>query len=201
MTDLQRRRVFLSASLPVPDREDEAGHYSPSEITDAVAAFAKAILEANGRIVSGGHPAITPILLWAAREHATRESIDLFQTEWFAATFPQETWELADDGYAMLTITPSGSDRPSSLAVMRAAMFDLTDLAGAVFIGGMKGITDEYDLLHLTRPDLPLAPLSAPGGAASRLAPTPTLPEVVVNGLASRRYPYVAAVTLSSFAE
>lgn len=200
MTDLQRRRVFISASVPVPDREGEAGRYSPSEITDAVAAFAKAILEANGRIVSGGHPAITPILLWAAREHATRESIDLFQTEWFVDTFPPETWELAEDGYATLTLTPPGSDLRSSLEIMRATMFDLPDLAGGVFIGGMSGITAEYRLLQASRQDVPLAPLSAPGGAAADLTPTTNLSELAVSSLSSRRYPYIAAVTLDAFA-
>src|SRR5688500_9923739 len=79
MNDLHQRFVFLSASLPTRDRRAESGPYSPSEISDAVTALTRLILEGNGRLVCGGHPTINPLLLWTARELQAREQIVIYQ--------------------------------------------------------------------------------------------------------------------------
>ena len=49
-------------------------------------------------------------------------------------------------------------------------MLSRADLSAAVFIGGMKGILDEYRLFSEFHPGLKALAIAAPGGAARELA-------------------------------
>jgi hypothetical protein len=65
-----------------------------------------------------------------------------------------------------------------------------TDTAGAVFVGGMQGILDEFELAERVLVEKPLIPLRGPGGAAAQLPLRNTRLESSV--AASRRYPSLA---------
>jgi hypothetical protein len=63
--------IFLSASVPHPDR-DERYHAIPEaqvEIEDAVVALARAVFAEGGRLVFGGHPSIAPLVALVAGEY------------------------------------------------------------------------------------------------------------------------------------
>jgi hypothetical protein len=119
--------------------------------------------------VWGGHPAITP-LLWAAAqsigvEYAT--AVDLFQSRFFKdEDFPQENKHFANVTY----IDPVPGDLAKSLKAMRLAMMTSTTFDAAVFIGGMEGIRDEYEMFVSTWPNATCIPIAQTGGAACQLA-------------------------------
>ncbi len=67
--DLQGRILFLSASFPSFKRCPEYRATTDlAEVSNAVVALAKAVFHANGSLVFGGHPTITPLLLSVAKE-------------------------------------------------------------------------------------------------------------------------------------
>jgi hypothetical protein len=84
---------------------------------------------------------------------------------------------MAEGGLADVRWTPAASDGDpderstwgSSLTIMRTAMFQNDGLTAGVFIGGMDGITAEYNLLTQIRPTLPIYAIPRPGGEAATL--------------------------------
>ena len=63
---LAGRAVFLSASIP--DQSRWHGEFDVREITDAVVAASRAVLTADGVLVTAAHPTIAPLLLYVAGE-------------------------------------------------------------------------------------------------------------------------------------
>src|SRR5579859_462199 len=65
------RMIFLSASVPSPDRAHEfhRGKDSAFEIEQAVISLARAIFVRHGRLVFGGHPTISPLVSVVAGEY------------------------------------------------------------------------------------------------------------------------------------
>jgi hypothetical protein len=163
--------VFLSASFPSGERGERFKPYDPAAISAAVRALARAILLADGRIVFGAHPTISPVILLAASEFEVAGAIDIYQSAYFADQIPEETLRLVELGYGALHMIDAdpAADLRLSLQLMRRAMFTEQDVAAGVFVGGMEGIRDEYDLLAELRPDAARLPLTAPGGAAREL--------------------------------
>lgn len=163
--------VFLSASFPSGERGKRFEPYDPAAISAAVRALARAIMLAGGRIVFGAHPTISPLILFVAGEFEVEGAIDIYQSARFADQIPEETRRLVELGYGdlhMVDADPSG-DLGVSLELMRRAMLTEQDVTAGVFVGGMEGIRDEYDLLAELRPSAARLPLTAPGGAARGL--------------------------------
>ena len=193
MIDLKRATFFLSASFPSGERGQSFQPYDPSAIADAVSAFTRAILEANGRLSFGGHPTITPLVFMIARELGVRESVFVYQSEWFRDQLVPEIAEIGKENLGTILWTPVADTLAESLLIMRHEM--LTAPGGyvaALFIGGMEGIRDEYALVQENLPWLDCIPLTGPGGAASRLPDH----DCVELGFAplheSRAYPFAA---------
>jgi hypothetical protein len=163
--------VFLSASFPSGERGKPFEPYDAAAIAAAVRALARAILLAEGRIVFGAHPTISPVILVVAGEFDIRGAIDIYQSRFFADRIPGETRRLVELGYGemhLIDTDPSGALEPS-LELMRRAMLTAQPLAAAVFVGGMEGIHHEYDLVAELQPGAARLPLTAPGGAAREL--------------------------------
>jgi hypothetical protein len=163
--------VFLSASFPSGERGERFAPYDPAAIAAAVRALARAVLLADGRIVFGAHPTISPVILLAAGEFEVRGAIDIYQSALFADRIPHETTRLVELGYGdmhLIDADPSGELAPS-LERMRRAMLTEHPLAAGVFVGGMEGIHDEYGLLAELQPQAARLPITAPGGAARGL--------------------------------
>ena len=192
MTDLQRATVFLSASFPSGDRGERFSPYDSSAIVDAVSAFARAILESNGTITFGGHPTITPLVLMISRELQVKSSVTVFHSEWFKKVEIPEVGEIEQEELGCVEWTPMCDDRQIALATMREIMIRKTRYAGALFIGGMEGICEEYKLVKELAPHTPCVPVAGPGGAAADLSMEDYAPLGLATLIESRAYPFMA---------
>ena len=67
--DLKGKYIFLSASIPSADRNEKyCINTNPLDITDAIVALTRGILSRRGKIVFGGHPTISPLILSVAKD-------------------------------------------------------------------------------------------------------------------------------------
>jgi hypothetical protein len=160
--------IFLSASVPDPRRAPE---YAESADTVAISAAITALVHVTlGRrlLVWGGHPAVTP-MVWAVAEGLGVDYggwVKLYQSRFFKDEFPED-----NDHFNNVTYTErSGEDREQSLLFMRTRMFRETTFSAAVFIGGMGGIVDEFNLLREIQPKVAMLPVASSGGAVLEVA-------------------------------
>jgi formaldehyde-activating enzyme len=159
--------IFLSAGVPDPKRGPEFARTADSvAITAAVSALVHVAL---GRrvLVWGGHPAITP-MVWVVAEALGvnyGEWVKLYQTRYFEDEFPEDNMKFNNVTY---TETIDG-DREKSLLMMRKQMFTDNRFEAGVFIGGMRGIIDEFDMFRKLQPEAKLLPIASTGGAVLEL--------------------------------
>ncbi len=163
---LEMGRIFLSASIPVQGRGDFFESANPFLIQFAVRELLTVCL-GRRTIVWGGHPAITP-MVWAVCEslgvqYAT--AVKLYQSRFFEEIFPEENLKFENVNY----VPAVANDMRESLKRMRRAMFRGKFEAG-VFIGGMEGIFEEFEMFKALHPDAKIIALRAPGGASLELA-------------------------------
>jgi hypothetical protein len=162
---IRRGAVFLSASVPQPGRRGYES-FDPVLVASAVHAFVEVIL---GRrlLVWGGQPAITPIIWEAARrlDVSYERSVLLYQSAFFKDRYPQAN--LRFDNW--VEIPAVEGDQRASLRLMRERMFSDHYYEAAVFIGGMEGVIDEFEVLQGFAPEVRLLPIAAPGGVSREL--------------------------------
>lgn len=166
--------IFLSASIPVPGRGRYYETANPFLIQMAVREFLTLTL-GRRRIVWGGHPAITPMVWSVCEDLGVRysDAVVLYQSRYFEDIFPEENARFANVHF----VDAVKNDRTLSLQAMRRAMLSREDLDAAVFIGGMEGILEEYELFTGLHPKSKIIPVPAPGGAAMDLAIQLQMPE------------------------
>ena len=160
--------IFLSASVPDPKRGPQYAATADSvAITSAVSALAHVTL---GRriLVWGGHPAITP-MIWLVAENIGVDYgswVRLYQSKHFFDQFPED-----NERFQNVTYTENiENDRVKSLHSMRERMLSEYRFAAAVFIGGMNGVLEEFDILRRLQPDADVVPVVSTGGATIELA-------------------------------
>jgi hypothetical protein len=196
--DLNHRFVFLSASFPSIERAPEYYETAdPDEISQAVVAVVRAVLAANGRLVFGGHPTISPLVLMVAEEYLPSDMSErrrlaethqlpvvVYQSRVFENRLPESTRRLFEWCLGELRWTPSADDAPqftssstlvlgsanASLAIMRKRMLEDCRPIGAFFVAGMEGIESEARACIEIDPACRLFFFGAPGGAARKLA-------------------------------
>lgn len=159
--------IFLSASIPEAGRGE---YYKTADrllIQLAVREFLFATL-GRKRIIWGGHPSITPMVLSACQELNIdiSEAVTLYQSEYFFGSYPADNKGFPSIQY----IEHTPNNLPDSLIKMRNAMISRKDIYAAVFIGGMDGIFSEYDSFIQFHPNGIALPVGGPGGAARDLA-------------------------------
>ncbi len=142
------------------------------------------MLHNGGRLIFGGHPSVTPLLLKVCNESDHPGSVTIYQSERFRNEIPAETWRLTRDGGAVLRFTETVTDRALDLELMRIAMVTEEPIAGAVFIGGDRGVAAEHRLVESLTYRVPLITVAGPGGAAAGLSAT----ERTHVDMTSRRY-------------
>ena len=157
--------VFLSASIPTEDRSPK--YFKTADlvaIRDAVRGLASTVL-ASGSLVFGGHPAISPLILVVAQRLRAVKRVRIYQSEVFrsmvlpaSVAFPNTVWTGASD-----------SGLEPSLLRMRTEMLRSTRFAAGVFIGGMEGVEQEFELFKRIHPHSPAFPVGSTGAAAARL--------------------------------
>ena len=134
MTTKSERRVFLSASIPLPSRNP--AYFVTADviaIRDAIRALVLVAMDEGLQIVFGGHPAISPMIRLQVAQKGQRvgDRIVMFQSKFFERDFPADNKVFET---IVLTDKVEG-DREKSLAHMRQRMLDGDFLCG-LFIGG-----------------------------------------------------------------
>ena len=192
MADLEGATVFLSASFPSGERGERFRPYDASGIADAVSAFSRAILGSNGKLAFGGHPTITPLVLMICRELRVTGSVVVFQSTWFKEQSLAEVDEIEREELGVVKWTPRALARGESLRIMREEMIGSEPYAGALFVGGMEGVSDEYEMVKKCCPNTPCIPVVGPGGAAAELPARDYEVLGLVRFQRSRAYPFLA---------
>lgn len=155
--------IFLSAGVPDPSAAHFVGDADSVAISSAVSALLQVTL-GRRKLVWGGHPSITP-MVWAFSESIGVDYSDwvlLYQSRRFEDEFPEENAHFQNVVYTDRV----GDDINASLAVMRSRMIEDNRFDAAVFIGGMRGILDEYQLFKEKAPEANVLPIMSTGGAA-----------------------------------
>lgn len=160
--------IFLSASVPDPKRSPK---YAATADTVAITAAVSAIVYVTlGRrmLIWGGHPAITPMIWVVAQDVGVDYGswVRLYQSRYFEEEFPEDNERFQNVVYT----DDVGRDREKSLLEMRERMFTENAFKAAVFIGGMDGIVDEFELFRRFQPEGLIVPLASTGGAALEVA-------------------------------
>jgi hypothetical protein len=160
--------IFLSAGVPDPRRgPDYAATADSVAIAAAVSALVHVVL-GRRTLVWGGHPAITPMIWVVAQDIGVQYErwVRLYQSSYFKDEFLEENARFQN-----VTFTDAvEADRDRSLLVMRERMFTENQFKAAVFIGGMGGILEEFELFRQHQPDACVIPVLSTGGAALQLA-------------------------------
>lgn len=161
------REIFLSASVPERGRGgfDEAS--DPFLIQFAVRELVTICL-GRRRIVWGGHPSITPMVLAVCRDFGQEFNapVVLYQSRYFEHQYPAD-----NKHFETVFVESVNQNREESVRELRMSMLSRPSLEAAVFIGGMEGILEEREIfqrLHGKRTKM--LELGAPGGAARMLA-------------------------------
>lgn len=161
------RAVFLSASIPLPDRD--ARYRETADviaIRDSVRALVSVVIP-TGQIVFGGHPAITPLIRLLVREMTAdvRRHVIVYQSRFYEASFPPDIAEFED----VRLVDAVRGDEAKSLEQMRLKMIGSHQFEAGIFLGGMEGVEREYEMFKLMHPDKATYPIASTGAAARLL--------------------------------
>ena len=160
--------VFLSASVPQADRDPAFLETADVvAIREAIKGLVLVLLERNGHLVFGGHPAITPLvrLLFNEAGRSPRQNVTLYQSALFRKDFPPD-----NAAFENVVIVPSvDNDRVRSLERMREQMLGNEHYDYGVFIGGMEGVIEEFMMFRKLQPNAPVFPIASTGAAAAML--------------------------------
>lgn len=160
--------VFLSASVPLPGRNPKFFETADVvAIREAIKGLVLVLVERHGKLIFGGHPAITPLieLLFREANRSLQEHVKLFQSGYFFRDFPKEN--TAFGHYEIVDAVDN--DREASLLEMRRRMIAEKGITCGIFVGGMEGVLEEFQLLREMRPDIPAFPIASTGAAAAML--------------------------------
>ncbi|NHE55792.1 SLOG domain-containing protein [Cyclobacterium plantarum] len=182
------KNIFLSASVPLPDRD--AKYIESADIIairDAVIALTTVVLPYH-RIIWGGHPSITPLIYYVMQKLGMniQDHVKLYQSRWFEKMFPKD-----NNKFENIVFTDSQGDISSSIKHMRERMLSENEFAAAIFIGGMNGIEDEFKMFVEYHPNALLIPVSSTG-AATKIVYDNLLPENLKNTRLEKDYGYMS---------
>jgi hypothetical protein len=163
MAKKQLTKIFLSASIPLPERNPT--FYETADviaIRDAVIALATTVLPKH-HLVWGGHPSITPLIYYVMKrlDLKIQEHVTLYQSRFFEEYFPED-----NNQFKNVVLTENMKYKNESILLMRRRMFSENKFAAGIFIGGMEGIKDEFELFRLFHPKALLLPIASTGAAA-----------------------------------
>ncbi|MBS1960867.1 MAG: hypothetical protein JST04_01520 [Bdellovibrionales bacterium] len=156
--------VFLSAGIPDPKRNPK--YISTADILairEAVTALTLAVVP-RGKLVFGGHPAISPLVYLAAKSVGGQNNVTIFQSNYFRGQVPEES-----RGFDRLIWTRKSGGREESLALMRRKMIASENFGFGIFIGGMEGIEEEWEMFEKRHPNGLAYPIASTGAASKIL--------------------------------
>lgn len=160
------KEIFLSASVPEHGRGNFYESADPFLIQFAVRELITVCL-GRRRVVWGGHPSITPMVHAVCKDFGMEFAppVVLYQSKFFESRFPED-----NKYFETVLVEGVDGDLAGSLVALRRTMLS-RPIETAVFIGGMEGIFQEYEILReLHGRNAHAIALGAPGGAARQLA-------------------------------
>jgi hypothetical protein len=163
MVKEELKNVFLSASVPLKDRDPQ--YYETADIIairDSVIALASVILPKH-RLIWGGHPSITPLIYYVMEKMNLniQEHLTIYQSRFFEKFFPKD-----NNRFENVILTDNLGEKDSSILHMRQRMFSENGFVAATFIGGMEGIEDEFNMFKSIHKDSLLLPVASTGAAS-----------------------------------
>jgi hypothetical protein len=161
--------VFLSASIPLPPPYRHERYFQTCDIVairESIRALVS-VLVPKGKLVFGGHPAITPLIRLLILDRGARVAshIALFQSRYFEKQFRPEVRDFEN----LIVVDAVDHDLDASLQKMREEMIRSEDFAAGVFIGGMEGVEEEFRMFRDIHPEKPVFPIASTGAAAKLL--------------------------------
>ena len=166
-TTKKTKNIFLSASIPLPERDEKyIGTADIIAIRDAVIALTTVVLP-HHRLIWGGHPSITPLIYYVMERLNLniQEHITLYQSIFFEETFPKD-----NNNFKTIVFTDIiDNDIEKSLLHMRNRMLDESEFSAGIFIGGMKGVEEEFDMFVEKYPNALVLPIASTGAAAKMI--------------------------------
>lgn len=188
MASEKLKTIFLSASIPLKERHPK--YFDTADIIairDAVIALATIVLPKH-KLVWGGHPSITPIIYYVMERLNLniQEHVTLYQSKYFEHFFPED-----NNKFKNVVVTENTGEIQSSIFLMRKRMFSENDFTAGIFIGGMDGIKDEFNMLKEFHPNALLLPIASTG-AASLIVYNELLPEKLKNNRLMNDYGYLS---------
>ncbi len=156
-------KVFLSASIPYPDRDKK--FYDTADIVgirDAVRALATVVIP-KAHLIWGGHPSITPLIRFVMGKMNAdlKKHITLYQSLYFEDHFPADNF-----AFENIILTEKKINREVSLEIMRNKLIAENDFKVGIFIGGMEGVSEEYEMFTQRHPYALSLPVASTGAAA-----------------------------------
>ncbi|MCD9573790.1 hypothetical protein [Flavobacterium soyae] len=166
MAESQLKKIFLSASIPLPERNPE--FYETADfiaIRDSIRALSTIIIP-KYHLIWGGHPSITPIIRYVLSRMDTdlKRYVTLYQSNFFEKYFPKDNFDFEN-----IVLTEQLSTKEESLKLMRTKMLSENNFSAGIFIGGMDGIIDEYFMFKKYNPDALVIPVASTGAATKIL--------------------------------
>lgn len=188
MAKEQLKNIFLSASIPNQERNPK--YFDSADIIairDSIIALVSTVLP-NYRLIWGGHPSITPIIYYIIQkfEMDVQKHVIIYQSKFFEHNFPDD-----NNKFKNVIFTDNLGERDESIFHMREKMFQENDFEGAVFIGGMEGIEDEFIMFRNFHPEAILLPIASTG-AASKIVYDNLFPEELKNERLVKDYGYMS---------
>lgn len=160
-------KIFLSASIPYPDRDKK--YFDTADILairDAVRALATVVIPKT-HLVWGGHPSITPLIRFIVDKMNSdlKEHVTLYQSMFFEKKFPKDNFSFEN-----IILTPIvNNSQDESLSLMRNEMMQQNEFTAGIFIGGMEGIELEFELFTKYHPKALILPIASTGAGAKIL--------------------------------
>ncbi|MBF0135570.1 MAG: hypothetical protein HQL65_04965 [Magnetococcales bacterium] len=170
-----KQAIFLSASIPDPQRKPEYADCDPMAFRDAIIALATETARRHIPLVFGGHPSITALLArWAERKGQVNH-VELYQSRYFEKEFPPEVRTFP----RLHLVDRVAGDLQANLTHFRQVMLQENPIALGVFMGGMDGLQEELDLLRQHYPEAVTMPLMHLGGQTRDIFSLDTLHPLV----------------------
>lgn len=166
-TTEKMKNIFLSASIPLPERDEKyIGTADIIAIRDTVIALTTVVLPQH-RLIWGGHPSITPLIYYVMERLNLniQEHITLYQSRFFEKYFPEDNNKFENIVFTDVV----DNDREKSLLYMRHKMLDESEFSAGIFIGGMEGVEEEYDMFIEKHPKALALPIASTGAAAKKI--------------------------------
>lgn len=161
------KNIFLSASIPLPERDEKyIGTADIIAIRDAVIALTTVVLP-HHKLIWGGHPSITPLIYYVMERLNLniQEHVTLYQSRFFEKYFPED-----NNKFENVILTDNiNDDKAQSLLYMRNKMLDESEFSAGIFIGGMEGVEEEYDMFIKKHPKALALPIASTGAAAKKI--------------------------------